>query len=773
MKKRSLLSVLVGLALLGAALAASPISARADSGCAKYELIGLRGSSEPDEAATRRMGVPVNRLYEEILSLGGLKGTDDVVAHGIGLPEYAAVSVKGGWRENINGLGAGLHIGALGAYTESVEKGTKAVLDYVEKRKGECAATKFILAGYSQGAQAVGRALETMPTANRSLVAASVLFGDPYFRPSSASTRGDFQTNHGGAIGIRSEWPSQYSGKVFSYCHFADPICQLHKRVVSIFGIETWVKDPFGLNFDNHGNYHTRGNSDSDSRSSASHAASDVLRLIGPSLGVGSTTTTKSPVDLVFSIDTTGSMDGIIWNVKAAVDSLAHVLATESSSFRVGLVEYRDGECEEDDFGARVVQPFTTNVDQFSSALDGLSANGGCDIPEYTYSGMMTAMSLGFRDGVKKMVISIGDAEPKAPELLTGYTAAKVVARSLSIDPVEIYSITSSLDSWAMEELTGIADQTGGKVFMIDEVDEVAGHILDAVSTTLSKPSVYLAGVRETIVGEQAYYSASYDYPTAPTAYEWDMDGDGVYELEGGPTESTVHSTIGDHTVAVRLVFGPEVEVLGSFSTHVVEPPTEAPGAPQGLAVQADAADPSAVRLSWTPPSSGGPVAYYSVLDGEGRVVESFVSPPSGDAPIEWVESDLAPGEHTYAVLAGNAAGESEAVSGTVELVQETATTTTTTVAPPTTAPAPSTTSSVAPTSVVPATAEVEVASGTEARSSDAVTSSGAASASNRGSLAWAGTSSLALTLLGAMFIVLGAVVSIRESVQRRRAERQ
>jgi hypothetical protein len=57
------------------------------------------------------------------------------------------------------------------------------------------------------------------------MVAAVVLFGDPYFnRHDSNVDRGTFSERRGGILGERP----QFSGRavVLSYCHSHDPICQ-------------------------------------------------------------------------------------------------------------------------------------------------------------------------------------------------------------------------------------------------------------------------------------------------------------------------------------------------------------------------------------------------------------------------------------------------------------------------------------------------------------------------------------------------------------------
>src|SRR5699024_10881105 len=96
-----------------------------------------------------------------------------------------------------------------------------------------------------------------------------------------------------------------------------------------------------------------------------------------------------SPRDIMFSIDTTGSMAGYIDQVKIAVDEMAGDLASPGSGARVGLAEYRD---DVDAFQARTVTDLTTDVDDFRADLNALTVNGGGDFPESVYSGIAVAL---------------------------------------------------------------------------------------------------------------------------------------------------------------------------------------------------------------------------------------------------------------------------------------------------------------------------------------------------------------------------------------------
>jgi hypothetical protein len=144
---------------------------------------------------------------------------------------YPAVGVIGNWRDNLNGLGAVFGVHDLGAYHDSENEGRKEVLSFVKTQiAGACGnASKIVLLGYSQGAQATGDAYEQLSPADRKHVAAVVLWGDPrYNHKDKLADRDDRGTD--GLLGTRPPFPNdakqQKDSKIFSYCNKRDIICQ-------------------------------------------------------------------------------------------------------------------------------------------------------------------------------------------------------------------------------------------------------------------------------------------------------------------------------------------------------------------------------------------------------------------------------------------------------------------------------------------------------------------------------------------------------------------
>lgn len=627
-------------------LGLTPIIATGADACTDFEFIGGRGSGQSSDSDRLGMGKELFKAFGEIEDAVADAGLT-ITGYGV---NYPAVSVFGG-DDTINGLRKALHLG--GAYDESVAKGTQDVIDRVTERHSECPSMRFIVGGYSQGAHAVGNAIQQLPGSTTRSIVASLYFGDPLFNGEDGEAgRGGFDPNHNGAFGARPFWG--LSSPVFSYCHNGDPICGLTKKLVSLpFGKEAMVRDiphvykvthdAGGGLFDFHTNY-----IDAD----VSRGARKVIASLGLSTAGGASV----PTDVVFTIDTTGSMGSAIVAVKANVKQLADRIAATSPSYRLALVEYKD---DSDAFQSRLVVPFTTDLDVFGTGLDGLSADGGGDWPESVYSGVMTALNQPWRDGVRKTVIVIGDAPAKDPEPVTQYTAADVVKRAFEVDPAQVYPVVAGGDSTTVAQLQALADGTNGKLFTSGFGQDVVPSIEAALDASGVTPLVGVTGPDSADTGAPTLLSAAgtSDDPSDPVvSYEWNFgetSSDTVDVASTSPVVPWTFASAGSYTVAVRATTASGISAQGWTTVTVTDPPTAAPTTPSELT--AIAGDGSS-ELQW---SASGESAVFLVEDGEGRIIDAF-SPAPDESPITWSEDELTNGiPQTYQVVAVNPAGAS------------------------------------------------------------------------------------------------------------------
>jgi lysophospholipase L1-like esterase len=233
-------------------------------------------------------------------------------------------------------------------------------------------------------------------------------------------------------------------------------------------------------------------------------------------------------VDLVFVIDTTGSMGDDIAAAQASATAILSKLAGKTTSLRVGLVEYRDFGDFPGGAAARVVQSFTEDIGAVQTGLDGLTADGGGDTPEAVWSGLFLAFGLGWRDAVKKLAIQFGDAPALNPERITGYTTQDVIDASLAIDPV----IVSAVDTGsAGSEIRAVAEATNGEVLM-GSSETIAERIEELVDATLDAPFAWVGSRYVGFTGLAVRFDGAGSYARMGklVQYEWDIDNDGTYD---------------------------------------------------------------------------------------------------------------------------------------------------------------------------------------------------------------------------------------------------
>ena len=112
--------------------------------------------------------------------------------------------------------------------------------------------------------------------------------------------------------------------------------------------------------------------------------------------------------DIVFVIDTTGSMGSEINNVKNNIEKFVATLNANSVDVRLGLVEYRD--IYVDGLNSTKNYGWYTDASVFKVRLSSLIASGGGDAPESVVDAIKVAREMEYRTGVNKYIIVITDA---------------------------------------------------------------------------------------------------------------------------------------------------------------------------------------------------------------------------------------------------------------------------------------------------------------------------------------------------------------------------
>lgn len=295
-------------------------------------------------------------------------------------------------------------------------------------------------------------------------------------------------------------------------------------------------------------------------------------------------------VDIVFVVDTTGSMGSTIGSVRNNLTAIVDNLATSTRSFRVGVVSYRDFQERtgwSGDYPSRVDTPFTSDRDVIAAAIASLTANGGGDYAESVLSGMNTGLGLSWRAGVTKVMVVIGDAPPLGPpEPITGITVDDIVTRALEIDPVQVFA--ADVGGLGNADVTAITSGTGGSVI---PGRDIVATIDSVVGTVATQPFAWISGPYVGAVGESYVFDAtgSFDPSGEPlTGFEWDVDGDGTWDAATATATLPWTFTNPFSGVAVVRVTGPGGTALGSAWIDISETGSAPMGDEEPCAVDAE-----------------------------------------------------------------------------------------------------------------------------------------------------------------------------------------
>jgi hypothetical protein len=115
------------------------------------------------------------------------------------------------------------------------------------------------------------------------------------------------------------------------------------------------------------------------------------------------------PLDVVFIIDSTGSMSSAIESVKHRVERCLDLLRENAPAVRVGIVTYRDVGDEYLRRGLELTEDFPKVIEY----LRGITANGGGDTPEAIEAGLEMAYSqeeMRWEPRAKKVCVLVADA---------------------------------------------------------------------------------------------------------------------------------------------------------------------------------------------------------------------------------------------------------------------------------------------------------------------------------------------------------------------------
>lgn len=168
-------------------------------------------------------------------------------------------------------------------------------------------------------------------------------------------------------------------------------------------------------------------------------------------------------VDIVFALDTTGSMAEEIDAAKRTIFAIANTIrgTQKNADLRIGLVAYKDSDAD----SAYITKPFplTRDLDAVYAELASYTAAGGDDFPELVTVAMSDAIDMQWRPNAKKLMFLVGDAWPAVRPGVPTYDTVAQRARELGITVNAIQSDDKAETARTFQQIASI----GGGEFSV------------------------------------------------------------------------------------------------------------------------------------------------------------------------------------------------------------------------------------------------------------------------------------------------------------------
>jgi Mg-chelatase subunit ChlD len=178
-------------------------------------------------------------------------------------------------------------------------------------------------------------------------------------------------------------------------------------------------------------------------------------------------TLNKPRVDVVFVLDTTGSMSGLIQTAKEKIWSIATTMASAQPTpeIRIGLVAYRD---RGDRYVTKLVD-LSADLDSVYAALMDFQADGGGDTPESVNKALFDAvhgMSWSQGEEAYQVIFLVGDAPPHMDykEVRYPMIIADALKKGIVINTIQCGGMSTTVAPW-----TQIASLGHGNFFQVNQ----------------------------------------------------------------------------------------------------------------------------------------------------------------------------------------------------------------------------------------------------------------------------------------------------------------
>jgi hypothetical protein len=195
-------------------------------------------------------------------------------------------------------------------------------------------------------------------------------------------------------------------------------------------------------------------------------------------------------IDVVFAVDTTGSMGGLLDGAKRTVWSIAsHIREIDKNAdVHVGLVAYKDlGD-------VYVTKDFalSSDMDAVFAELSTYTAEGGGDVPEDVDAALDDAVhKMAWRDGAKKMIFLVGDAPPASRGEVPRFEVSSrdAATKGIMINTIRCGTASDTATAWQQIASLGTGEfstieQNGGVQQIVTPYDQKMAELSHTIDST-------------------------------------------------------------------------------------------------------------------------------------------------------------------------------------------------------------------------------------------------------------------------------------------------
>ena len=276
-------------------------------------------------------------------------------------------------------------------------------------------------------------------------------------------------------------------------------------------------------------------------------------------------------LDVAFVVEGGEGMSDEVAAMEAALSPVLARVQEDSPDSRFALVDSASPDVSLTEH-APTGGGFTTDPQDVETAVASLAPDPQQAGDRGTGGTAAQAVDLQWRDHAKKIVIVVGDSQPRDCRADSAGPAASVAQQLRTPDTV-VHALGAE-DCPSSPDLDELTASSGGSTTVVAAPEQLAGAIDDQLTDLLNGPSAWIQGPYVIRAGDELTVDARGSSASSGelTSYEWDLDGDGVFEVTTAEaTVTRTFPTVHDDSITVRVTQSDGASAVASSRLQVTD----------------------------------------------------------------------------------------------------------------------------------------------------------------------------------------------------------